>query len=213
MARRDINWLFTRTVIRPRDSVVCDAVNSAKFTHTVDASKSDETRLVEDFALYFPGNPSVVTRENVLALVSLNMEVREWYKRWSNIEGRSRVLPGWLDPKKNSDVDAYAKLQDEQAAKAQKESEWNERITKAASLMKRTVETVDSEKKAYYQGLSKLMQISMTTLIHLPLKDQIEITQAADDVSRKNLESLKLEELRKELKRALDAGTFKSPFA
>lgn len=208
---------------------ICYSIDDSKFVHTLAPElkeRIDEaglsglypepdkhSRIIADFHHYFPSLISINTVTQLLSLVNMNREVRDWYKLWSLRESQTSIFPDWLDKNSPSDLEAFDSLEQDRLLFSVKNKSWNDRIRISSESLKNTIKQVDSEKKSYMDNLKPLHAINMVSVIHLPIEDQARLALVEDKEERSKLSGELILKYQKRLKGDYDRGAYKNPFS
>jgi hypothetical protein len=175
-------------------------------------SESDrQKRLLGDFLKAFPAITTLTKYEAYLKYISLNREALDWHKKWNELNSEESSAPDWVpsDPK---DLAEWVKCEAQIRAFSAKEIAWQTRIKKKSDELANEVRDIAVERKDALIGLNNLVKINKTTASNLPEGDQLDIANAPDKKSAKDLTDKKLKAYREKLYKDHKGGTFVDPF-
>lgn len=170
--------------------------------------------LLLKFKEKFPDATRITTRDQIMTLISINDEVRDFYLDIKSLYEYGESKPDFLS---NSEEDKQlwesVKIKIDELNKLNKS--WSDREERAANELKAVLSSVKDERNKYYNNLHPILVIKMLTVKNLNRSDAIDIALEGDDLKRSNMIKSKVLALQLECMKHYRAGTFEefNPFS
>lgn len=179
------------------------------YVFTEDFSEVD---IVGSFRSAFPEMNKITTRDQVLLLVNLSDEVRDWYLDFKKFNATLTQKPDWL-PATDESIKYWQRLKDGKLEIKEANVKWESRIAKASSALKLAISEVENEKKIYYKNLDPILVIDSFSVNNLPRKDLLEIALTGEEEQRSALIQDKVVKFKQSVfNKYIETGHFDNPY-
>jgi transcription termination factor NusB len=173
--------------------------------------EDDKEALVREANLYFEGEVVFSDADTITNLVSIDDRVAEFYLTFKKQLSISKAKPDWLDTTKE-DLSAWDDLADARTVTKKKNIEWQEKVNKAALVLKETINSVATEKKKYYKNIRELLVIDSVTIAQLPLVDKTSLFSKPPSSDRDSSIKTAVADYKAKLYNDFKNGNFRNPF-
>lgn len=179
------------------------------YVFTEDFSEVD---IVGSFRSAFPEMNKITTRDQVLLLVNLSDEVRDWYLDFKKFNATLTQKPDWL-PATDESIKYWQRLKDGKLEIKEANVKWESRIAKASAALKLAISEVENEKKIYYKNLDPILVIDSFSVNNLPRKDLLEIALTGEEEQRSALIQDKVVKFKQSVfNKYIETGHFDNPY-
>lgn len=169
--------------------------------------------LMKEFLIAFPDVPQLYSHQQFLQLVGMNKEVRKWYLDYKSEISVEMTMPHWLKEIKGA-RDAWRKSEKSRLELSIKEKLWLDREAKAATILKKEIDSIRTERIEMYKTLDKLVIIDRLTVNELPRDRAIKVSLAGTPELRKIVSDKQVDGFKTDLYTKLISGAeWVDPFA
>jgi hypothetical protein len=197
-----------------KEVTVCDRQQDVDRVYTlqeVDGVK--QLDLLNSFRETYPDLDQVQTVKQVMVMVNLSDEIRDWYLDFKKFRSVFVEKPEWLPDDKGA-INDWAKLQSKMLDQKSKIAAWERRITDKSKQLKDEIAVVESEKRNYFKNLDPMLVINSLTVNHLSKSDVLELALEGDEDKRNELMKNKVRKHKEMLYvKFKETNVFDNPYA
>jgi len=153
----------------------------------------------------------VTTPDKLFLLISINPRVREWYLDRKEEIASISDLPAAM-AEAGVTAEEWSAVKDSVEATREFERATSAEMSEKVARFKADVTAINARRKAYYDRLPALVQISRVTVNQLPLESAVEIILEDSVDGRKKKQKELIGAFQKLLVQQLKDGTYKNPF-